>query len=144
MSLIAGQGVFIAASQGLPTIAVANTSSFCSSAGTVQVGIRVNNDGTIDVRDNCGVFSFDHDYLSTTGAGEGDPFEVQCSVNSGTSPSSGPTLNTYHALTANRTWVWSATPGEFNSGSWRITVREVADTGNNDFGDYTWDTEDGS
>lgn len=60
----------------------------------------------------------------------GDNYEVRLTVNSGTSPTGGPTVGVWHAITFAQTW--TLTSG--NTGNWTIEVREIADTSKIDSG----------
>lgn len=116
--------------------------SFCSSPANSNAGVRFNNDGTVEIQDSCGGFSFDQNYLSVGGGTEGDDFEIMCEPNF-QNPNSGDAINTWLPLTSNRQWVYQGF-NEFNSDDWTITVREVLNVSNNDFADYDWEIEDGS
>lgn len=133
--------------QGPPQVLVqfGAMSSFCSNAGSVEAGVRFNNDGTCDVRgQGCGPFSFFQNFLSVGGfGGAADDFEVMLSVTMFTGPTSGDALDTWLALTSGRSWSWDGFM-EFNMGDWQCQVREVADVSNIDSEQYTWDVEDGS
>lgn len=131
--------------KGVPaiTVTIINSFAFCTSAGSSNVGIRLNNDGTLDTQDNCGSFSFDQNYLSVGGGSEGDAFEVMCSVDSFTGPNGGLAIDTWFALTSSRQWNWTGF-NEFNNGIWRIDVREIAAPGNNGDAVFDWEVEDGS
>lgn len=120
-------------------------SSFCSNAGNVDAGVRFNNDGTVDIEgQGCGPFQFDQNFLTVGGfAGAADDFEVMLSVNAFTGPDAGDSIDTWLALTSNRTWTWSGF-NEFNMGDWQIQVREVAVPANIDSEEYSWQVEDGS
>lgn len=118
-------------------------SSFCSSAGSSNAGVRFNNDGSVDVQSNCGAFSFDQNYLSIGGGTEGDDFEIMLSVDAFTGPTGGDSIDTWLPLTSNRSWTWTGF-NEFNMGDWQIQVREVANISNNDSEIYGWQIEDGS
>ena len=132
--------------KGVPAVIVSffPMSSFCSNPGSVNAGVRFNNDGTIEIRDNCGGYTFDQNFLSVGGfAGAADDFEILLTVNSFTGPDSGAAIDTWLALTSNRFWSWTGF-ATFDSGDWGITVREVLNVSNIDSADYEWDVEDGS
>lgn len=118
--------------------------SFCSDPGTVNAGVRFNNNGTVDIQDNCGPFSFDQNFLTVGGfAGAADDFEIMLSVAMFTGPTGGDAIDTFLPLTSNRSWTWSS-PGTFDMGDWLIQVREVAVPANSDSEEYNWQVEDGS
>ena len=127
-----------------PVVSVAPTSAFCSNDTIVNVGIRVNRDGTIDVQDNCSGYAYDQDWVTSglPDATIGDDYEVRLTVNT-TAPTSGPTTGAWHTISSTRTWAWSSA-ATFDSGDWTIEIREIADTGNTDQADFEWDVEDGS
>ena len=120
-------------------------STFCTSPASQNAGVRFNNDGTIDLKQNCsGVFTFDQNFLSVGGfAGAADDFEIRCTPDAGANPTSGDSTGVFLPLTSTRSWSWSGF-GDFEFASWIMLVREVADTGNFDQEDYDWDVEDGS
>lgn len=124
----------------------ASANSFCSSAGTVTIGFRFPSasPGDIEAFQGCTSWNDVGDYVASKG-GQFDPdlWECMCSVNSGPNPTTGPALDTWLQLNVNRSWSWAA-PGQFNSGNWTMSVREIANTGNTDSMTYTWNTEDGS
>jgi hypothetical protein len=121
--------------------------TFCSSPASQAAGVRFNNDGTVDVRGaGCsGVFTFEQNFLSVGGfAGAADDFEIRCAPEIGLEPTSGDSIDVFLPLTSNRSWSWNGF-GDFDSGSWVMFVREIADpSGNFDFADYDFDIEDGS
>jgi len=132
--------------KGVPPVTVSffPMSAFCSNPGAVSVGVRFNNDGTVDVRDNCGAYTFDQNFLSVGGfGGAADDFEILLTNNVGSPPNGGAALDTWLALTSNRFWQWDDA-FTFDMGDWGITVREVLNVGNTDSADFEWDVEDGS
>ena len=132
--------------QGTPAVLVSffAMSSFCSNAGAVNAGVRFNNDGTVDVEDNCGGFSFDQNFLSVGGfAGAADDFEILLTVNSFSGPTGGDAIDTFLPLTSTRTWTWDDF-ATFDMGDWGITVRETLNVSNTDSANYDWAVEDGS
>lgn len=78
-------------------------------------------------------------YATPSNAAIGQYYEVQLVKSSGSSPYSGPTLNTFHALSSNRTWNWQTTTSLSFSGT--VTVREIANTSNSDSFTYNIDLD---
>jgi len=118
--------------------------SFCSNAGVVNSGVRFNNDGTVDIADNCGPLTFDQNFLSVGGfGGAADDFEIMLSVDAFTGPNGGDVIDTWLALTSGRTWTWDDVM-VFDQGDWLLQVREVAVPSNNNSALYEWQVEDGS
>lgn len=62
--------------------------------------------------------------------GIGNSYEVRLTVNSGSNPSTGPSINTWHTISSTQTWTLSSG----NAGNWTIEVREIADTSKIDSG----------
>lgn len=124
----------------------ANVLASCSSPVTVTVGYRfpVTGPGDVEALQGCTNWNDVGDYVdSKTPPFNPALFECMCSVTSGPNPTGGDAIDTWLSLGSNRSWVWSAA-GTFQNGVWLIQVREIADTGNADSGNFTWDTEDGS
>lgn len=122
----------------------ADATEFDSSPTSVTIGFRALNTGEVSTRGGAS-WTDRGDWVSELTELDPSRFECQLAVNSGTSPTSGPTLSpNWHTLDNSRSWTFSATPGEFNSGNWTLTVREIADTSNTDSMTLDWDTEDGS
>ena len=61
-----------------------------------------------------------------TDATRGDDYEVQLTVNSGDSPTSGPAVASFHTLDAVRSWQLATSGPMLLTGSWNIEVREIA------------------
>jgi hypothetical protein len=119
--------------------------TFCTSPAGQNAGVRFNNDGTVDVKAGCSsVFTFEQNFLSVGGfAGAADDFEIRCDPDIGLTPTSGDSTGVWLPLTSNRSWSWVGF-GDFDLGSWLMSVREVADVGNFDAEDYDFEIEDGS
>lgn len=92
-----------------------------SSGAVAQTSIVVNNNGTIS---GTGDTSPSGEWTPDTKAsGNGNPFQIRLTVNSGTPPS-GNTVGSWLALTSNKTWNISA----FNttvSGNYTIAIRNA-------------------
>lgn len=56
----------------------------------------------------------------------GDAFEIRLTKATGTNPTSGPALNTWHQLSANRRWEWAGDPITFDG---TATIRDIATAG---------------
>jgi len=73
-------------------------------------------------------------YATPSNAAIGQYYEVQLVKSSGSSPSTG-SLNTWLALSSNRSWNWQTTTSLDFSGT--VTVREIANTSNSDSFTYS-------
>lgn len=57
-------------------------------------------------------------------------YEVQLTKSSGTDPSSGPALTSFHTISTTRQWTWTRTTVGSTSFVGTMTIREIADTSN--------------
>jgi hypothetical protein len=131
-------------SAAIPNVVMpAAANAFCSSAVTVTVGIRATTGGDLE-RSNCGVWVDVGDWVDNKVGLNSALFEAQLVVNSGSGPTSGPGTGSYFSLSILRSWSFANTPGIFASGNWTLSIREIANTANNDSTVFDWDTEDGS
>lgn len=99
---------------------------------TVSAGVRFTTDGTAQERNGLSPYSYVDvqagQWASTEpSSGVGDDYEVRLTVNSGSNPSSGPSVSTWLALSTQRQWDLEATGTDTSlSGNWTIEIRDTA------------------
>lgn len=104
------------------------TAPFDSTAG-----VRVNTNGDVEELSSGGSWIAQNsgtewiDGFTTSSASD---YEVQLTKSTGTDPTSGPTLATYHTISSIRTWQWASTIEESYTFTGTMTIREIANTAN--------------
>lgn len=97
------------------------------SPGASTAGININNDGTVDAFTTTGgvvQINADTDWVLPNSAAPSD-YEVRLTVSAGSAPTTGPAVNTWHALTTSREWRLTfpgGGPGT-DTGTWLIEIR---------------------
>lgn len=105
-----------------------------SDSGALGGGLTVRSDGGITFNAASSTY-----YGNPSNSNFGQYYEAQLVKSSGSSPSTGPTLGSYHALSSNRTWQWNTSAPLSFSGT--VTVREIANTSNSDSFTYNLDLD---
>lgn len=121
---------FTAFNVSLSDVGTISTSVFTTSGSeaTATAGIRFDTDGQAEHRSGFGGTTYEN-YANAWGrpltTGVGSEYTVRMTVNSGDGPSSGPALDTDHALSSLRTWELSVTGEVVNAeGSWTATIKK--------------------
>lgn len=132
--------------QSLTLVGGARGASFHTNAAFVSVGFRFNRDGTVQIKSagnwvSSGVWITGSNVPSDVG----DDYEIEVTFASGDTELQ-PTLadGAFRTLNVIRTFDKTVTPGAFHTASLTFTVREVADTANNETGSWTCATETGA
>ena len=112
---------------GIPVTTVNDT-------GALGGGVTVRSDGVITFNSVSNSY-----YGNPSNANFGQYYEARLTKSSGTSPSTGPALGSYHALSSNRAWQWNTSSPLTFSGT--VTVREIANTSNSDSFTYNLDLD---
>lgn len=144
--LLSTPGVQMAAGGGSPVANCCNLTAFHSSPSQTNALIRVLRAGQMQVR-NGGAWSTICNFVDSglPDAAIGDLYEVRVIQSSGGTLDINAGLNTWLAISTTRSWGISDSPGQFQSFSGTIEVREIADTANTSGTcTVTLNTEDGS
>lgn len=111
--------------------ALSSSDSDGSSPYSSTAGIRVLTNGDIEeiIADTWTAQNSGTEWIDDAGATASD-YEVQLEKTSGTDPSSGPALASFHTINATLQWTWTSTTAGTTSFNGTLTIREIADTGN--------------
>lgn len=124
------------AGAGIGTITVSGESISDTDSSTARVGVRVNNDGTIDKWEGGIYTQIDSgtDWI-VPNAHPGLTYHVRLTVSSGDGPGTG-TTNTWLAVTDSPEWKISNTDNDIKSGNWLIEISGDAGETTEDSGTY--------
>ena len=89
---------------------------------TATASFTVDSDGDLTLFTTTGG-TVNDDWTLPNGAGVGSGYEVKLTINSGDSPTSGPSLATWHALSSVRTWTWDVTGSGVLSANVTLEIR---------------------
>lgn len=106
--------ITLSGSSGTP-----NSATCVQPSGTARAGWRFQTDGSLD-RNNCAVYStFGNEWSNKNPPGT---YYIRGQLDSGSNPTSGPTLGNWHVLTTEREWEWTQSSTGSNTGTLQIDI----------------------